>query len=126
MKISYFLYEQCRKEVKFFLDRVGCIFRAINGFSLKHEPSEFFREAIIAWNNTSHEVLRNEISPIVVQHKYRMLFFHTRCPTLQLWSTFWPNPTFRRSVEKSIFSTQKIFDKPKIFGQKFLKSCSKF
>ena len=39
---SYFLY---------------VFFGAMNGFSLKHEQSEFFKEAIIAQNNTSHEVL---------------------------------------------------------------------
>ena len=54
--ISYFLNEQCRKEVKFI--PVECIF--INGFSLMHEQSDFFKEVIIARNNTSHEVLEME------------------------------------------------------------------
>ena len=44
---------------------------------------------------------RNGILVLHCKYRIRMLFFHPRCPTSQLWFTFWPSTTFRRSVEKS-------------------------
>ena len=45
------------KKAKFIPVLVGCIFQAIYGFSLKNKRSKFFKEAIIALYNTSHEAL---------------------------------------------------------------------
>ena len=50
-------------------------FWAINGFSLKYERSEFFKEAIIARNNSSYEVLGMKFNRLQYTANIKCYFF---------------------------------------------------